>query len=79
MSVYQFMVEYQQKNQMPPTLAEIVEAVDEINWRSSARHTILKLQEQGLVEECGEVGCARRYKAVNGRSVCQTEDLSRVT
>ena len=64
--VYEYMLAFQAARGHPPTLAQIVNEVECISYRSSARYAVQKLMEHNLVvEEQGKwAGHARRYRAV---------------
>ena len=66
-NVHTYMLNYQAVRGSPPTLAQIAEAVQTINHRSSARYSVQMLMEYGLVvEEKGKwANDARRYRAVS--------------
>jgi predicted transcriptional regulator len=62
--VYKYMLAYQGKHGMPPTMQEIRENVPRLHYRSSVRHTIRLLMDMGLVEPEKPQNHSRRYKAV---------------
>ena len=62
--VYEYMVRHQGLMGEPPTLREIQENVEELNYRSSVRHALLVLEDKGYVEQCRPPGMGRRWKAV---------------
>ena len=62
--VWEFMIGYQRERGMPPTMDDIVMAVDSLNWRSSARYTLRNLIEEGRVVEVSDPNCSRRHRAV---------------
>jgi len=62
--LYEWMIRYQEKNDEPPTLDEVADAIGSMNFRSSARHTLHSLIMRGLVEIIKPEGYARRYKAI---------------
>jgi predicted transcriptional regulator len=76
LEVHQYMLEHQVKHGHPPTLQQIVLAVDTVNRRSSARHAVRRLMEAGLVVvESGKwSGTARRYRAVDGERGLYSKD-----
>ena len=67
LNVHTYMLNYQAVRGNPPTLAQIAEAVEDLNHRSSARYSVQMLMEYGLVvEEKGKwANHARRYRAVS--------------
>jgi DNA-binding FadR family transcriptional regulator len=62
--VWAFMIEYQEKQKMPPTMEEIAEFAGSLSYRASARYVLQRLEVRGLVETRAEPGMSRRYHAV---------------
>lgn len=48
--VYEFMVAYQDGYHKPPKMDEIRNAVEGLNYRSSVRQALVRLEREGLVE-----------------------------
>jgi len=48
--VYEYMLFYQGLHGAPPKLDEIKENIDGLNYRSSVRQALVRLERQGLVE-----------------------------
>jgi hypothetical protein len=63
--LWSFMMEYQRVNSEPPTLREIAERMDTMNYRSSAREAVMMLYYRGVVQVIKPKGHARRYEAVD--------------
>ena len=63
--VWTFMLDYQRENGMPPTMDDIVAAVDGLNWRSSAQYALRNLTEEGRVQATSDPNCSRRHRAVH--------------
>lgn len=61
--VYQYMLEYQRQTGEPPTMRDIVAHIKKLNYRSSARFTLLKLEEKGLAEQTKPPFMSRRWRA----------------
>lgn len=64
-AVWTFMLDYQREHEMPPTMDEVVAAVDGLNWRSSAQYTLRNLMEEGRVQEVNDANYSRRHRAVH--------------
>ena len=62
--VWEFMMKYQTEREKPPTMEEIKEHCYALNFRSSARETLLSLHSKGLVKIEGEEGTSRRHIAI---------------
>lgn len=62
--LYRWLLRYQETNGRPPTLDEIHRAHDSMQHRSSARHTLRRLEAMGKVRAVRPEGYSRRYKAV---------------
>lgn len=63
-TVHKFMLEYQKERGKPPTLEDIMDDVDGLNFKSSARHTVESLIRDGRVAVSSDAGKSRRYQAV---------------
>jgi hypothetical protein len=63
--LHSFMLDYQDRHDYPPLMREMVDACPTLTWRSSVRHNLLILLDEGLVEERGETGTKRRWWAVD--------------
>ena len=63
-TVHKFMLEYQDEHNKPPTMEDISNAVGALNFKSSARHTLETLVEDGRVKVDGTEGESRRYQAI---------------
>ena len=62
--VWRWMREYQGLYGQPPTLREIRDAMQTLNYPSSVRHSLRLLMEQGRVAEIKPVNLSRRYLAL---------------
>lgn len=62
--IWEWMLEYQAENEMPPKMDEIQAAQPTLNWRSSVRHQIRNLIAVGRVITVDSPRSARRYRAV---------------
>lgn len=62
--VHKFMLDYQVEHKKPPTMEQISNAVGTLNFKSSARHTLETLVQDGRVKIDGAEGESRRYQAV---------------
>jgi len=63
-NLYEWMLQYQQANGVPPTLREVTDAQGTMNYRSSARHTLHSLIMRDMVVIVRPEGHSRRYQAV---------------
>jgi hypothetical protein len=62
--VWRFMLEHQEGQGRPPTLAEIQQAVPNLNHRSSVAYALDTLVGEGRVVVSGDPGTACRHRAV---------------
>jgi len=62
--VWRFMLDHQEGEGRPPTMAEIQAGVEGLNYRSSVAYTLETLVGEGRVEETGDPGTACRHRAI---------------
>jgi len=62
-NVLVFMQSFEREYGYPPTLQEIADAIETLNYRSSARYTIVKLVEAGAVYVIRDKRQRLRYSA----------------
>lgn len=64
LQLHKWLLNYQRLNGRPPTLDEIMNAHDSMAYRSSARHTLRRLEAMGKVRAIKPQGYPRRYEAI---------------
>lgn len=64
LEVYQYMLRHQELIGEPPSMRQIQDNVEGLNYRSSVLHNLLVLEDKGYVEQVKPPGMTRRWKAV---------------
>ena len=61
--ILEYMIRYQQVFGKAPTLEEMRQGCEGINWRSSAKYVITTLLSKGFIDVVAPHNYCRRYKA----------------